>query len=232
MLWGLLRAAEEALDYDRPRGLLSRAGPGSLVISTLLLWAALSIGRLPWVLVSAAASAPLYVLAGRDRIPPALRASLYPSLAVALIAGVLGPARPLSWEWVEYTGVIWLRVYIMASTSLIVLGELGPLGAVCVASRVHPLLHDTVLLLFRALPLTVRDTLVGAWAQRLLGKRVGDSLVGASLSAVRRADMLTISLYARGSRPGRREPPCPPGDRAVSLLLLGSGLLSLLAVLL
>ena len=231
MLWGLLRSAEEVLDYDRPRGLLGRAGPAALSVTTLILWAGLSLAGLPRILAPMALVAVYHLLSGRERMLAAARSSLYPSVLVGVVAALLGPEEPLTRGWMLYVATVTLRVYGIASTALIFLGELGPEGAVCVA-RVHPFMHDVTMLLYRLAPLTVRDVLTGAWAQRLLGKGPKDALVGATLSAVRRAEMLEASLYARGARPGRREPPCPVRGGVLGPALTGAALLSLLAVLL
>ena len=86
--------------------------------------------------------------------------------------------------------------------------------------------------MLRVAPLTVEDTLVGAWAQRLLGKGVGEALVGAALSGVRRAEALRASLFLRGAGPGGRSPLCSGADRLATAAALAAGLASLAGALL
>lgn len=229
---GLLRVAGEALDYDKPVGPLSRGDPLLVLLGVVLLWVGLSVSGPLGAVPGIVGVAVFHALSGRERARSAAVASLYPVAAVVLVGLLLSPVRPLTRAWLAYGGLLAARTYGIASTGLIVLGELGPLGIQCVASRIHPLIHDTVVVMLRVAPLTVEDTLVGAWAQRLIGKGVGEALVGAALSGVRRAEAMRASLFLRGARPGRRSPLCSGADRLVTALALAAGLIGLAGALL
>ncbi|MCE4624581.1 MAG: hypothetical protein F7C35_01780 [Desulfurococcales archaeon] len=204
MLWRLLRVAEAALNYEGRRGFLGRGHPLLIGAATLIVWIGLMLYPPPLLLSPFGVALLFHLLSERGRAIGAAKAGLYASLFIGGVSAVLSPYRPLSTDWLTFLLTVLARGYGISSTALLVVSELGPVGAQAVSSRVHPFIHDTVLLFYRTAPLAVEDLLLSYGAQKLIGKGVKDVLVAATFTGVRRAELLHVSLYTRGARRGRR----------------------------
>ena len=224
LLWRLLREAEEALTPGEPP-LLARACPWGVAVGGLAAALAASLYPFPLLLPAAVLGLALGLLSGWRR---SLVLPLYAAALFGLVAMILSPAPPLTRAWTVFAATVALRVYAMSASLLAAFHGLGPLGAQRLAARIHPLAHDVTLLFYRVAPQVAGDTLLAAGAQGLLGRGAREALVGATLSAVRRAEMLRESLYLRGAGPGRRSPLPMPCSRVAGLLLAIAGLASLL----
>ncbi len=225
MLWRMLKQFSQSFRYEEKLGYLSRADPSLLVMSVLVNWVA--IGFVPYRKLLYPLMFPiiLAILAGRRIVRIAI-IPIFPVLILALVAAVFSPFKPLSVGWIEFVLVVFIKAYAYALTAITLLEALGPLGALQVAKRIHPLLHDTVLLFYRTSPLIVSDSLQAVGAQRLLGKGVRDILIGITLSTVRRAESLHANLYLRGARKAPRNPPSMGTSLALGLSLLIASLIS------
>jgi hypothetical protein len=199
-----LRNVESILNYEGSRGLLARVKPELLFVSLVLVWFSLTIATLDTIVLSLSIVVLFHVMSWRGRLPSVILVSMYPSILAFVTASLFSPYKPLSASWLEFSALVFMKVYGIASTTLISIAEAGPIGAVRVSGRIHPLLHDTVMLFYRVTPQIVEDALVAAGVQRLLGGGVRETLTAVTFSGVRRAEQLKYSLFSRGAGPGRR----------------------------
>ena len=228
-LYAAAARALAVLAYRGAPGPLGRAHAGLKLAALAASWAGLLSTGAPWIAAAAAYPALLAALAPRRLAASALAASAYPAAFIAAAAAVLSPHEPLTRDWALRVLTLAVRAYTLSLSGLLTLSTTSPLALAGLAARA-PRVFDVVVLTYRAIPLTLRDSVEAAAAQRLLGKGLADALAGAALASLATGEGLAASLYARTYRAGTpRTPPEPPGDAAAGLALLAAAAASSLA---
>ncbi len=200
MLWYMLTRLLSIL-YTNKKTPLSELNPRLLLVGLLVSWIGLSILHYPAILITYPYVLVLHVLHGRESVRIAGTVSL-PVAIIGLVAGILSPFKPLSSDWAIYLGSVILRVYGIASSTLIIYTALGPLKLPGIFARASPLLHDILSLFYRLAPQAVEDALVALSAQRLMDRSTSEVLVAVTLSNIRKSEEMKVAYYMKGARPG------------------------------
>ncbi|MEB3774562.1 MAG: hypothetical protein GSR86_06535 [Desulfurococcales archaeon] len=204
MIYGILQRVVRVLAYEEEDSILYRAHAGVKVLSLVILWILL----LYYNSVLLVSSMMLYVLYLHIIAPKwlsrhaAITASI-PAVSILIAAALLSPYKPLTNAWLERILILTLRVYGLASATLITFATTNPLR-LAILVRGSPILHDLLTLFYRTSPQVIEDLAEALAAQRLLGKPVYHTLVPVTLTSLRRAEGIAVSLQSRGYRASRR----------------------------
>ena len=200
MLWFMLTRLLTIL-YTNKKTSLSELNPQLLLLGLLVSWIGLSILHYPAILITYPYVLVLHILYGRESVRIAGTVSL-PVAFIGVVAGILSPFKPLSSDWTIYLGSVILRVYGIASSTLIIYMALGPMKLPGIFARASPMLHDILSLFYRIAPQAVEDALVALSAQRLMDRRTSEVLVAMTLSNIRKSEEMKVAYYMKGARPG------------------------------
>ncbi len=200
MLWFMLTRLLSIL-YTNKKTRLSELNPQLLLVGLVISWIGLSILHYPTILIVYPYVLVLHMLHGRESARIAGTVSL-PVAIIGLVAGILSPFKPLSGDWIIYLASVVLRVYGIASSTLIIYTALGPLKLPGIFAKTSPMLHDILSLFYRIAPQAVEDALVALSAQRLMNRRTSEVLVAVTLSNIRKSEEMKVAYYMKGARPG------------------------------
>ncbi len=222
MITWIVRRVEAALNYEPGEGIVYRAHAGLKIIALIITWIiALAPGGIMPATLSLVYPLVLHLLAGWRKALYAFQASIIASLIIGFAALILTPYKPLTIPWAIRGGTLLLRVYSLASGTLLTFSTTPPSKLLSLLARKTPLLHDVLLLSYRLSPQVAGDMAEAYAVQRLLGKGLRDPLVGTVLSELYRARMIEISLYSRGIVPGKpRTPLETPGEKLPGVILV------------
>ena len=204
MIYGILQRVIRVLAYEEEDNILYKAHAGVKISSLAVLWLLL----LYYNRVLPVAAMMFYVLFLHVTAPKwlsrhaAITASI-PAVSILIAAALLSPYKPLTHAWLERIIILTLRVYGLASATLITFATTNPLR-LAILVRGSPVLHDLLTLFYRTSPQIIEDLAEALAAQRLLGKPIYHTLVPVTLTSLRRAEGISVSLQSRGYRASRR----------------------------
>ena len=199
MLWFMLTRLLSIL-YTNKTTRLSELNPQLLLVGLVVSWIGLSMLHYPAILIVYPYILVLHILHGRESVRIANTVSL-PVAIIGLVAGILSPFKPLSSDWIIYFATVVLRVYGIASSTLIIYTALGPLKLPGIFAKTSPMLHDILSLFYRIAPQAVEDALVALSAQKLMNHKTSEVLVAVTLSNIRKSEEMKVAYYMKGARP-------------------------------
>jgi len=204
VIYRVLQRVVRVLAYEEGEGILYKAHVGVKLASLAVVWMLL----LYYNDITGIASMMLYIVFLHLAAPSwlsrhAMVTALMPTASILIAAAILSPYKPLTYAWLERILILTLRVYGLASATLLTFATTSPVR-LAILVRGMPLLHDLLTIFYRTSPQVIGDLAEALAAQRLLGKPVYHTLVPVVLTSLRRAEGITVSLQSRGYTTTRR----------------------------